>query len=311
MAKSTHTAYLLPGEKIEEDSVGAIKKAERTYQVLESFAASSATAMAATGLPANNAKHPVYPTLRVVSRSPVLEENGIRWLITIVYEPKTASQDTYSLIRVEYGTHGIQEDVLYNRGTGKPLLDANNKPFESTVQETVEYPYIKIVKKQKTSSRDNVLKLSGTINNTQLLVAGVSVPRHGGRIKIVATENPDELWRWEITYEVMVRELKIKNFVDFNQQLIADEFDIGWDIGIINRGYYCYRPDVVGETRWAARALEDILDEDGNIVERRPSATPVPLALDGQVLAAGQTPILIRVQTIKEGNWSPLGLNNL
>ena len=311
MAKSTHTAYLVAGETIEEDNVGAIKKASRTYRVIESFASSAATALAATGLPANNAQHPVYPTLRVTSRSPVLQDDGIVWMIAITYEPKTASQQTYSLVRLEYGTHGIQEDVMYNRGTGKPLLDANAMPFESTVQETVEYPYIKIIKKQTTSSRDNVLKLSGSINHIQTVVAGVTIPRHAGRIKIVATENPDELWRWELTYEVMVREFKIKNFVDFDGQLIADEFDVGWDIGIINRGYYCYRPDIVGATRWKARALEDVLDEDGNIIERRPSATPVPLALDGQVLAAGSTPILIRVQTFKEENWSPLGLNNL
>lgn len=321
MGTTVGTAYLIAGEKVEEDEVGQIIKAERTYRVLTAFAATAATAMAATGLPANKAQHPSYSHLRVISRSPTMQDNGIEWLIDVTYGPLTASSaasTTYSLVRLEYGTHAIQEDVLYNKGTSKPLLDANKMPFENSIQEAVEYPYIKIIKKQQSVSRSNVLGLSGTINNAVTVVAGVTIPKHAGRIKIVATENPDDPFPWEITYEVMVKSNIITNYVDFQldqngdqTNLVAGPTDVGWDVGVINRGYYCYDPDSVQADRHNTRCMENIIDDDGNLVERRPTATPVPLDLDGQRLADGAVPILILVQTIKEGNWGPLSLNQL
>jgi hypothetical protein len=310
MGATVGTAYLIAGEKVEENDVQVVS-AERTYRVRTAFAATAATALAATGLPIAREQHPVFNHLRVLSRSPKLQENGIVWDIDVKYGPATAAQETYNLVRIEYGTHTLQEDVLYNLGTNKPLLDANLMPFENTIQEANEYPYIKIVKKQKSVSRTQVITLSGTINNAAVTVAGVSVAKHAGRIKIVATENPDDLWPWEITYEVMVRAHSITNYVDFAGVLQAGPTDIGWDVGIINRGYYCYDVDSTQADRHNTRCMENILDAAGSLIERRPTATPVPLALDGSRLADGSTPILIRVQTIREGAWGPLGLNSL
>lgn len=315
MGKSVNTAYLMAGEKIEEDQTGTVVKAERTYRVLTSFAASAATAMAATSLPANNAQHPVYPKLRVRSRSPVLQENGIEWHISIMYEPIPVSQGagaSYNLVRLEYGTHALQEDVLFNLGNQKPILDANGMPFESTIQEAVEYPYIKIVKLQKTVSRDTVITVSGTINDNAVVVAGVSIAKHAGRIKIVATENPENEYPWEITYEVMVRSHTISNYIDFANVKQAGPTNVGWDMGIINRGYYYYNPSSTG-TAGMSRALEDILDGDGTVIEQRPTASPVPLDENGGLLTVGvnNPPILILVQTIREASWSTLGLNSL
>lgn len=312
MAKSTHTAYLIAGEKAEEDNVGQVNKIERTYRVIEPFASAITVPLSAAGLPATGEAHPAFSGLKVVSRSPEMQADGITWLITVSYEPQigtTTTEQTTKTTRLEYGTHALQEDVLINIGTGLPLLDANGKPFEGTVQESVEYPYIKIVKQQKSLSRVTLMDRSGSINFDAITVAGVSIRRHAGRLKITATETTDKLFPWEVTYEVTVREHIIRNFVDFDGNLNEDPLDVGWDIGIVNRGYYYYVASSTGTG--VNRATENILDVNGNVIERKPTASPVNLALDGQLLDEGVDPILIRVQTIKARNWSTLGLNTI
>lgn len=309
MAKSTNTAFLMAGEQIEEDNLGSVISATRNYRVITSFASTGATALGATGMPVAGEAHPTYANLRVVGRSPVMQEDGITWIVTIKYEPAngtlTVGQPSKTT-RLEYGTHAIQEDVLINIGNGLPLLDANQKPFEGTIQEAVEYPYIKLVKQQKSVRRSDVLSISGTINDADVTVAGVVVPKWCGRIKIVATETTDALYPWEISYEVMVRNHQLSNYLDFENNLKAGPTNIGWCVGVLNRGYYYYVSG--GEMN---RATENVLDHAGNVIERRPTATPVLLQSDGTLLPEGGTPLSILVQTIRSASWADLGLNDI
>lgn len=308
MAKTVNTAYLIAGEKCKEDDAGQVPEIERTYRVITAFGDTPATALAATGLPRNGDAHPTYSKLTVTGREPVMQENGIEWLITITYTANTVGSQNqgYKLVRLEYGTHQIQEDVMVNRGTGQPLLDANNKPFESIIQEAVDYPYIKIIKKQKTVSRADVLTKSGSINDAVVTVAGVQIQPHNGKIKITATEQEALDYPWEITYEVMIKTWQLYNYVDFTGALQAGPLEAGWDIAYLNRGYYYYKSGSQN-----CRAMENILDGAGNVIEQKPSATPLLLALDGQLLGEGLTPISILCQTIKETSWATLGLNKL
>jgi hypothetical protein len=243
-----------------------------------------------------------------------MQDNGIEWLITVTYTANTvaAQGQGYKLVRLEYGTHQIQEDVMVNRGTGQPLLDANKKPFESMIQEAVDYPYIRIIKKQKSIKRADVLSISGSINDGPITVAGVQIKHHNAKIKITATEQESLDYPWEITYEVMIKTWQLYNYIGFEKTpqgadiLSAGPLEAGWDIAYLNRGFYYYKP---GGTN--CRAMENILDGSGTVIEQKPSATPLLLALDGQLLGEGLTPISILVQTIKDESWATLGLNKL
>jgi hypothetical protein len=308
MGKTVNTAYLIAGENCKEDDAGQVPEIERTYRVITAFGDTAAAALAATSLPKNGDAHPTYSKLKVTSREPVMQDNGIEWLITVTYTANTVASQSqgYKLVRLEYGTHQIQEDVMVNRGTGQPLLDANKKPFESMIQEAVDYPYIRIIKKQKTVSRADVLTKSGSINEGVVTVAGVQIQPHNAKIKITATEQESLDYPWEITYEVMIKTWQLYNYVDFAGVLQPGPLEAGWDIAYLNRGFYYYVPG--GQN---CRAMENIVDGSGTVIEQKPSATPLLLALDGQLLGEGLTPISILVQTIKDESWATLGLNKL
>lgn len=291
-----------------ENAEGQLVEITEEWIVRTAFGAEASTAMAATGLPAHNSQHPTLTDLRVASREPTRQDNGFVWIVNVVYKPVSliSTSDNYRLIHIEYGTHELQQDVTHNLGTGEVLVDANGKPFAQTIQVPRSYPYIKIVKKQQTVSRSDVLTKSGTINDADVTVAGVSIPKWCGKIKIYATEQENETYDWEISYEVLVRYFTLSNYLDFAGVLQAGPTQVGWMEGIINQGFYKY---VAGETE--LQRITEVVEKSDGTTEERPSATPVPLDENGAQLAEGATPISVLLQTIPSSDWSGLGLNSL
>jgi len=310
MGTALNTAYLDKRISSKENSTGRVVEIRERWFVNVTFGASLSVALAASGLPANNALYAApYDYLRVSSREPELAENGQQWFFEITYSLANEVQtvEGYQLIDLEYGTHELQEDLVQNLGTGAVLLDANGKPFTSTIQVSRSYPYIKINKKQKTltaDSRVDVLALSGSINDSAVTVAGVDIPAHAGKIRITATETPSEEYKWEVSFEVLVRYKTVSNYIDFGGTLQATAAEFGWDEGIVNEGFYVYNGTDL------ERATEIITLEDGT-EETRPSATPVLLDQNGNKLSEGATPIVVRLQTTPEGDWSDLKLNQV
>ncbi len=309
MGKILNKAYLSAQIDSEETESGQVTSITEQWFVLVAFGAGINVALAATGLPANNSQHSVYTSLRVSGRSPTMDPSGIKWDIEIKYTLINADDpvNNQKLVNIEYGTHELQKDVTHNLGTGAVLIDANGKPFSQTIQLPRSYPFISINKKQVTLARSTILSLSGTINNAAVTVAGVSIPKHAGRIKILATETEDAEYPWDVSYEVSVRYNQVSNYIDFGGNLQAAAFEFGWDEGVINEGFFVLSDDTPAVL---TRATELVKLSDGT-EEERPTAAPVLLDDSGNKLSEATEPIVVQVQGYPEGNWSTLGLNNL
>lgn len=311
MGKEIGTAYQQSSTVAEEDVNGQVSVINERWFVRTAFAAGIDTALAATGLPANNSTHPDYPALRVSKREPTQDPSGIKWTFDITYSivNEDDAVNNQKLVTVEYGTHELQEDVTHNLGTGAVIVDGNGKPFNQTIQVPRSYPFIRINKMQATVSRSDVLGKSGTINNANIVVAGVTIVKHTGYLKIYATETENDQYPWDISYEVSVRNNDVSNYIDFAGALQAGPLDFGWDEGIINQGFYIgYVPG--SGIPGPSRATEVVILDDGT-EEERPSASPVLLDENGDKLAEGAEPISVQVQVYPESDWSGLGLNTL
>lgn len=310
MGSTLYTAYKKAQLSAQEDPDGNITEISEEWFVRVAFGDEVDKALAATGLPARNAVHPTYDYLRVATRVPTREDNGIIFSFEIKYKIINVDADTYRLIHIEYGTHELQEDLVRNLGTGKVLKDANGKPFSQTMQVSKSYPFIKITKKQGNVDRETVITTSGSINNAKVTVAGVTIPKWCGKIRIQAVEQENEpTYNWEISYEVLVRYQYLTNYVDFADVLqtpAAPGNEIGWMEGIVNQGFYKY---VTGGTG-LARITEQVEKADGS-TEERPSATPALLDENGEQLAEGADPMSILLQIHPDKNWSGLGLNEV
>lgn len=298
-------AYKVAETRGREDDTGQLQEITELWFVRVAWGEGIDKALDGTDLPASNEAHPTYSHLRVLSRVPALQPDGQKWTFEIKYGLRNEQQEDYQFQFIDYGTHELQQDVTHNLGTGTILLDANGKPFSDTFQVPRSYPWIKIVKKQNNVNRDDVINLSGTINDASITVAGVTFAKHTCRIRMNAHEVDEKLYQWEISYEVMVRYFTVSNYIDFTGALQAGAFEFGWDEGVINQGFYYY-----SDGSDLTRATEIIKKASGEEQEV-PSATPVLLDENGERLAEGGTPISIQTQVYPEADWSGLGLNTL
>lgn len=312
MGKELNTAYLISQTTGDENGDGAVDRITYRYFVLTVFNSAFNVPLAAAGLPANDAEHAApYDNLRVVGRVPTSDSNGVKWFVDVTYgiANEADEEEGFKLTNIEYGTHELQQDVIHNLGTGAIILDGSGKPMSSALQAPVSYPFIKINKKERSIDRATILAASGTINELEVIVGGVTLPPHTGRLRVGAVETENEEYPWDVSWEVLVRYNTVTKYIDFLGALQAGSAEFGWDEGIINQGFYINYVAGSG-IPGPSRATEEVKLSDGR-TEERPSASPVLLDENGDKLAEGVPPISVRVQVYTEYDWSDLGLNKI
>ena len=303
MPSALNAASILPGRNATWDQFGMVQTIEEQYQVLRGFTDVQPSPTAIAGLPQTGAAHPTLADLVVVGHEPREDATGVRWVITVRYERVgTVVGGSFKRLRREWDTQDASRDLLYDAGTGLPMLNAAGDPFDRVPGVFHADRVLRVVRQENTAPATG-LAMSGTINSAAVTApGGISLDTHKGLLKIKCRETDptgtsSPTYKYEYIYEIYERTMMAK----INGALT----DIGWDESFVERGYYYL--DAVGGNR--VRALEDIDLGPPEGVISRPTTEPVLLAADGTELAAGADPIIKRVQAIKEADWSTLLLS--
>ena len=317
LPKTLLTAYPLAGRETKKDRWSNIIEAVEKYQVITQFNETQINVLGAANLPAPLAAHPDFPNLVVNAIDPKEDSNATRWIVTVTYKIALTSTSSYpgeQRVKIEYDTYEIMQDVIHDLRNSETILDGNGRPLEESFQAPISFPLIKITKKMSFINRAAILAKSGTINDADVTVAGVTVPYHQGKIHIRAIETNDPHFKWEVSFDIHIRHKIVTKFCyKFSAvgtpPTFAGPIDIGWDEAYVISGWFA---EVGGVGM--SRATEDVYSPSGAKIDTRPTARPV--ALDPftafplqQQLDDGVQPFLRVFQSIESSDWSTLNLN--
>lgn len=227
-------ARLCEHGEMEASGSGSTKSLSDIYEVWLGRGV-RATSSNVSGLPAVNSVHPSFATLYVSGYrfSEVGAGNGV-WHITVTYEPSVTASigggevDTKITGRT-WGVTESQCDILFDAGTGTPLLNAAGDPFDSVPQRTIFAPKVSFTRNESRSP-GALNEFNGSINKEAVTALGIVFPARSARITISVRDTMAESGlRYECIYEISRRYNYILDGVTVK--------DIGWDDALIECGY--------------------------------------------------------------------------
>ena len=247
-----------------------------------------------TGLPANNAAHPVLTNLRVSDFRfvPISQDCGT-WIVEVGYSRNESEESTLedeTIVRITSRSWGVNEnnvdivcDIL-----GNPIINSAGDPFDSVPQKTVYSPTVSF-SRLESAIPSGKISLNGSINKTEITVLGVHFDVCCAKIKITAEESDNPKYPYRVNYEVIGR----TNIVLID----GTPTDIGWDDAIIQAGYQFIDKD-------GKRYKFTTKTADG---EEKEVSSPQLLDADGNDNRGGQ-PVLFIITSYEPINWDSLSL---
>ena len=300
MGTTRNVATLLLGRSYQVGGTG-VSSLTRRYQVLRDphSPVSTLEVTSIDGLPDMGSAHPNHPALLVESYRVTEDDNGLRWVIEVMYATASGGSAGNPFNRPPKGqaeqSRGwtMQErsiDLVCDEKTKKPVVNINGQPFESTPQVSRMMPVFQLVKKSNTTPSQIIVN-SGTVNEAATSIDGISIGARCGRLTITDRklyEDP-EGYSHEYTFQIAI----MSNIVEID----GNKVDIGWDIAFIEQGLYFKNNE---GTLVRASELE------AETKQPLPTAYPVLLDNDGKRLAAGAKPVFTRVATQPAAQWTGL-----
>lgn len=267
--------------------------------------------MAAAGLPRLGSAHPSVPGCRLRSYSVSVTAEGAHQY-TANYssdesdgqtsggeEPSEEGQDR--LISRGWAGSSVDRDIVYDQVTLKPVLLPTGEPFDSVPSAPVSVKTL-TVRKRVFFAQTAMMMLAAncTVNASDITLAGVTIPRHCGKLMVSAEEL---LGNAEFTHEVTLSVEVVSQKVRLSPG-DATETDIGHDVALLLAGYRKMIEDRYGSLRPV-----QITSVDADTGEEVEVASPVLLKDDGTEYTppAGEVPpqpYYLRVSAIREAEWN-------
>lgn len=258
------------------------------------------------------------------------DARSLVWFADITNKRKSKATSTQGeenqLISRSWGVRTIQRDMTVD-ANGCMVRNGAGDPFETVPQLSLVVPSITIKRKEKHSPAGRIAEYNGTVNDSEITIAGISIHPHCGKITITGEDGGDEKYPYEVTYQIDVQ----KNEVDGDATKLeyqtsgtdyhktGEVVDLGFDVALLDCGYYYIADN--GEKLRFYDGGEDMLGyrPDGtNVDDSKPSVDPgsleqstTPFMLDvyGSARLDGDTYTLV-FQTYPEADWSDLDLPN-
>jgi hypothetical protein len=266
---------------------------------------------AISGLPAAGAQHPSYPGLirgDMTIRNAVEQAGSLVWMVEVAYAPQgdggtsvTNPDDdptqpgVESAVRItgrEWPIYEVQTDFVADCDTGDPVLNSAGDPYDRVPQLTRRYMGAR-VKRAEQNWPKLAASLDGTINKNAVTVLGVAFAAHTARLEITIEDTlaVGSDTRYVVTYDFV----PCHNIYKDGNAIK----DAGYDIPLVETGF-SYRDSTTGEL---VRAT--VPDSSG---ADTPTALPVLLDENGELLSEGSDPVVSVWRTYPEEDWSDLEL---
>lgn len=254
------------------------------------------------------------------------DARSLVWFADVEYRKKSSTSSTEEFGRVvsrTWGSKTVARDLVVD-ARGKSVSNGAGDPFENVPQQDIVVPSIQIVAQRASSPVDLIVEYSGTVNRSTVTVAGITIAPHCGRITITGRDSGDEDYPYEVVYDVDIT----TNLVGGNTTLegasadyatSGDLTEIGWDVALLNVGYYYIHTDGGSVSR--KLRFYDNLDSEGvdaNGVnhaggsdfdpgELQASTTPLPIGVAGEDRRQyGQYSLVF--ERYRDADWSGLRL---
>lgn len=259
------------------------------------------------------------------------DPRSLVWFADVVHGRKTSTSSTVTIagrvVSRSWGSRIIQRDMTVD-AQGVPVrLPSLDLPFESVPEQSLIVPCITIKRQEKHSPAQTIADYSGTVNETEIAVAGFTIPAHQGRITITGEDGPDEEYPYDVTYQIDI----MHNRIDTNQatleyctsgtdyEEVGTYVDLGWDVALLACSFYYIAtgPDSTEVLRFYDNPNSNGVRADGTNIdpdspgidpaELQPSTSPFPVGIGGEDRRDGGTYSLV-FQPYPEMDWSGLNL---
>lgn len=257
------------------------------------------------------------------------DARSLVWFADVTNGRKSSTTSTQSeehqLINRSWGVRTIQRDMTVD-ANGCMVRNGAGDPFESVPQLSLVVPSITIKRKEKHSPAGRIAEYNGTVNDSEITIAGISIHPHCGRITITGEDGGDEKYPYEVTYQIDVQ----RNEVDSEETKLEYQtsgtdyhtagtlVDLGFDVALLNCGYYYIEEDE--KLRFYDGDTHGYRPDGTNVDDSKPSVDPgsleqstVPFALgvygDDRREYGNDTYTLV-FQSYPEADWSDLSLPN-
>jgi len=128
-----------------------------------------------------------------ISASIVPEDNGSAWVLDLTYSDDpmtiqtTATEDEYYIPEVDLGKWSYQIVVAQDKETGGAIVNTVDDPYDPLPVETIYSPSVSIKVKENSPNLSRIFDI-GSINNRQVKIAGITVPKYCGMLVDYTTE---------------------------------------------------------------------------------------------------------------------------
>lgn len=262
------------------------------------------------GLPKIGTLHPQIPNIKLRSYDISVGSSG-----QLIYTANYASSESGDtgepseeegerqdrLISRGWAGGSVDRDLVYDQVTMKPVLLPTGEPFDSVPSAPVSVKTL-TVRKRVFFAQTAMLMLAAncTVNASDITLAGVTIPRHCGKLMVSAEEL---LGNAEFTHEVTLSVEVVSQKVRISPG-DATETDIGHDVALLLAGYRKLQSD-----RYGFMHPVQVTSIDSDTGEEVETASPVLLKDDGTEYAppAGEVPpqpYYLRVSAIREAEWN-------
>lgn len=198
------------------------------------------------------------------------ESNGTVWDFSLTYtnDPfggsNTTEEDEFYIPKVAFGKWSYQIVVDRDKVSGDALENSAGDPIDPLPVESISAPILVITVKENGPNLGRIADI-GSINSSQVKIAGVTIPKYCGQLDDYQPEpfdEGDDVISFKNTYT-----FKLKFFKN------VDGDRIGFKLETLNAGFNFLDPDNSN-----AKTEITVADKDD---EQVPVATPQLLASDG------------------------------
>lgn len=158
---------------------------------------------------------------------------------TSVVQPSGAGGGVYT--SVEYQVNSWSVDLERDAGNGLAVMNTAEDRFQDAITTEIYTPTIVIKSKEPHAPVSKITNYLGTINASDITVAGIEIGRHCGLITIAATQGTDPDYPWDCTYTVKICKNPMPDgkLVDWRAASSTDidtSEDAGYDAVVLNVG---------------------------------------------------------------------------
>lgn len=227
------------------------------------------------------------------------------WVASVKYRKQSKHSkeegEDRDITKITYNPTSWSFDCEYDAGNGKPVKNTAGDRFQEALTTQIYTTSIVIETIEKTVPTDDLTK-QGTINDEDIQVAGLSIPKHCGLFTITVREGEDEKYPFSVTRNIQVATNPLPKEGDIinpdgstTPAASYDRSDLGFDACVLNAGYRYKTSGASGEE---LRRFVDETDAGEEVL----SVDPHILKEDGQQAASGDVYWMI-FQRYPESSW--------